>query len=165
MLYSQESIVGEHERRRLFKTGTFSVFLEPGTYRFYGMRKRHDVESFDLIGPAFTHPFPDDLVEAEPEIVEHLFTMVETEANEVAVVYYNERVAEVVAPAERKLHWKRPIEIRVDHFDLDEGLAIDAKLAKRFVSVGGELAGSLEPGAHAFWASGPNVNVDVLGHA
>ena len=141
----QKFIVRKHERGLLFKDGDFVRFLEPGTYRFTELPSRHDVESFDLTVPAFVHPLVDYLVDAESEQVERLFTVVETAPEEVAVVYYNERLAEVVGPAERRLYWKGPVKVRVERFDLGEGLAIEPKLAKNVLAAigGAEEIGSL----------------------
>ncbi len=198
MLFSQKFIVRKHERGLLFRDADFVRFLEPGTYRFNTLRRRYDVECFDVTEPAFTHALADYLVEAEPEDVERLFTVVATGEGEAAIVYWNDRIAEVVRPAERKLYWNGPVTIRVERFDLDQGLAIDARLAKRLLAepglaagadgllglrgvgrhaihaeeiphghvgllyVDGELAGSLEPGLHAYWTLGPSVRVDVV---
>ena len=198
MLFSQEFIVRKHERGLLFRDADFVRFLEPGTYRFNTLRRRYDVERFDVTEPAFTHALADYLVEAEPEDVERLFTVVATDDREVAVVYWNDRIAEVVRPAERRHYWKGPVTVRVERFDLDQGLAIDARLAKRLLAeprltasadgllglrgvgrhaihaeeiphghvgllyVDGELAGSLEPGLHAYWTLGPSVRVDAV---
>ena len=197
MLFSRKFIVRKHERGLLFRDADFVRFLEPGTYRFNTLRRRYDVQCFDVTEPAFTHALADYLVEAEAEDVERLFTVVATSEHEVAVVYWNDRIAEVVRPAERKLYWNGPVTIRVERFDLDRGLAIDARLAKRLLAepglaasdgllglrgvgrhavhaeeiphghvgllyVDGELAGSLEPGLHAYWTLGPSVRVDAV---
>ena len=188
MLFSQKFIVLKHERGLLFRDGDFLQFLEPGTYRFHGLRSRYAVETFDLASPLFEHRLVDYLVEAQRESVEQLFTLVETGANEVAVVYHNERAAEIVAPSERRLYWKGPVSTRVERFDLDEGLELDAQLAKRLrpldglfglgrqtlysreipdghvglLYVEGKLTATLKPGLHAFWNCGPSVKVDVM---
>ena len=189
MLFVQKFIVLKHERGLLFRDGDFVRFLEPGTYRFPGLRQRYSVERFDLAEPLFEHRLADYLVEAERVDVERLFTLVETGASEVAVVYRNARFAEIVGPAERKLYWRGPVEVRVERFDLDAGLAVDAKLVRQLpdtnplrgfgtrgiysrevpdghvglLYVDGKLTGSLAPGAHAFWTYGPAVKVDVVG--
>jgi len=188
MLFSQKFIVLKHERGLLFRDGDFLQFLEPGTYRFHGLHSRYAVETFDLASPLFEHRLADYLVEAQREVVEQLFTLVETGANEVAVVYHNERAAEIVAPSERRLYWKGPVSTRLERFDLDQGLALDGQLAKRLrpldtlfglgrqtlysrevpdghvglLYVEGRLTGTLEPGLHAFWNCGPSVKVDVM---
>ena len=188
MLFVQEFIVLKHERGLLFRDGDFIRFLEPGTYRFYGLRRRYSVERFDLAEPVFEHRLADYLVEAERAEVERLFTLVETGASEVAVVYRNKRFAEIVGPAVRKLYWKGPVDVRVERFDLDAGLEVDPKLVRQLpdanplrgfghrgvysrevpdghvglLYVDGKLTGSLAPGAHAFWTYGPAVKVDVV---
>ena len=188
MLFVQKFIVLKHERGLLFKEGDFIRFLEPGTYRFRGLRRRYDVERFDMAEPLFDHGLVDYLVEAERADVERLFTLVETGANEVAVVYQNERAAEIVGPARRKLYWKGLVETRVERFDLDAGLALEVKLVRQLAAlssvrgleqygvysrevpdghtgllyVDGKLTGSLAPGVHAFWTYGPGVKVDVV---
>ncbi|MDE0419313.1 MAG: slipin family protein [Gammaproteobacteria bacterium] len=156
MLFYRKFIVRKHERGLLFKDGDFVRFLEPGIYRFHEWRKRHEVECFDLTEPAFVHRLGDYFVDAMSEDVARLFTVVETGPAEVAVVYCNERVAEIVQPAERKLYWKGPVAIRVERFDLDRRLAIDAKLAKRLLAVPGlasdNLAGLRLPGRGAIFS-------------
>ena len=150
MLFYRKFHVRKHERGLLFKDGDFLRFLEPGIHRFLG--RRYQAERFDLTEPAFTHPLADYLVEAEREDVDRLFTVVETGEGEVAVVYCNDRAAEIIRPSERKLYWKGPVAIRVARFDLDENLALDPKLAKRLlaapaISVGADgLAGLRLPG-------------------
>ena len=153
MLFHQKFIVRKHERGLLFEDGDFVRFLEPGIHRLRAWRKRYEVERFDLTEPVFTHRLADYFVDAMSEDVARLFTVVETGPAEVAVVYCNERVAEIVRPAERKLYWNGPVKVRVDRFDLDEGLAIDAKLAKRLLAEPGlgseNLAGLRLPGRGA----------------
>ena len=148
MLFYRKTIVRKHERGLLFKDGDFVRFLEPGTYRFNAFGGKVEVETFDLTAPAFTHRLADYLVDARRDDVERLCTVVATGASEVAVVYWNERFAEIVRPTERKLYWNGPVKVRVDRFDLDQGLAIDAKLAKRLldepgIAGGGEGFGAL----------------------
>ena len=193
--FLEKFIVRKHERGLLFRDADFVRFLEPGTYRFNdpgAIALRGAVLRRDRTG-VHARPWPTTSSKPNAEDVERLFTVVATGESEVAVVYWNDRIAEVVRPAERKLYWKGPVAIRVDRFDLDDGLAIDAKLAKRLQAepglvmasenigalrlpgrngiysreiahghvgllyVDGELAGSLEPGLHAFWTYGPSV--------
>ena len=148
MLYFRKFIVRKHERGLLFKDADFVRFLEPGTYRFNTLRKRYHVECFDVTEPAFTHALADYLVDAQREDVERLFTVVSTGDSEVAVVYWNERIAEIVRPAERKLYWNGPVTIRVERFDLEQGLAIDSQArqaATRRTRPGGGLGGPGRP--------------------
>ncbi|MEM7081538.1 MAG: slipin family protein [Pseudomonadota bacterium] len=190
MLFMQKFIVRKHERGLLFKDGDFLSFLAPGTYRYFSPRKRYTVERYDLSVAVFEHRLADFLVEAERTAVDAHFHMVETRANEAALVYFNERAAQVLGPAERKLYWKGVVNVRVERFDLDEAIKLDAALTKRLVNgrtavvqnvashavyarvvpdahvgllyVDGELNQTLSAGLHAFWNLAHAVSVDLV---
>lgn len=190
MWFIQKFIVRKHERGLLFKDGDFIEFLAPGTYRYFGLRRRYAVERFDLSVAAFEHRLADYLVEAERAEIDRLFHVVETHADEVALVYLNERAAAVLGPAERKLYWKGVVKVRVERFDLNEGIALDARLTKRLVNgrdarvlavadnavyarvvpdghvgllyVDGELTETLAAGLHAYWNVAHAVGVELV---
>ena len=190
MWFIQKFIVRKHERGLLFKDGDFIEFLAPGTYRYFGLRHRHAVERYDISVAAFEHRLADYLVEAERAEIDRLFHVVETNADEVALVYLNERAAAVLGPAERKLYWKGVVKVRVERFDLNEGIALDARLTKRLVNgrdakvlavvdkavyarivpdghvgllyVDGELTDTLAAGLHAFWNVAHAVGVELV---
>ncbi len=190
MLFYNKFIVRKHERGLLFKDGDFIKFLAPGTYRYFSLRGRYAVERFDLSVAAFEHRLADYLVEAERAEVDRLFHVVETNADEVALVYLNERASAVLAPAECKLYWKGVVKVRIERFDLNEGIALDARLTKRLVNgrdakvlavvdkavyarivpdghvgllyVDGELTDTLAAGLHAFWNVAHAVGVELV---
>ncbi len=190
MWFYNKFIVRKHERGLLFKDGDFIKFLEPGTYRYFNLRGRYAVERFDLSVAAFEHRLVDYLIEAERAEVDRLFHVVETNADEVALVYLNERASAVLAPAERKLYWKGVVKVRVERFDLNEGIALDTRLTKRLVNgrdakvlavvdkavyarivpdghvgllyVDGELTDTLAAGLHAFWNVAHAVGVELV---
>ena len=171
--------VRKHERALLFRDGEFVRFLEPGKYKLFDFKLRYKVATYDLSNPRFEHPLADFLVETYPEDVERLFQVVVTGRDEVAVVHFNDRVAEILGPAERKLYFKGVVKVRVDRYDLRESYELDTALAKRLVSgpsakplpvaqeavyavivpetyvgllfVDGEFVRSLVPGLHAFF--------------
>ena len=190
MWFTQKFIVRKHERGLLFKDGDFIKFLAPGTYRYFGLRSRYAVERYDLSVAAFEHRLADYLVEAERAEIDRLFYVVETHADEVALVYLNERAAAVLGPAERKLYWKGVVKVRVKRFDLSEGIALDARLTKCLVNgrdaqvlavaskavyarvvpdghvgllyVDGELTETLAAGLHAYWNVAHAVSVELV---
>ena len=190
MWFTQKFIVRKHERGLLFKDGDFIKFLTPGTYRYFGLRRRYAVERYDLSVAAFEHRLTDYLVEAERAEIDRLFYVVDTHADEVALVYLNERAAAVLGPAERKLYWKGVVKVRIERFDLSEGIALDARLTKRLVNgrdaqvlavaskavyarvvpdghvgllyVDGELTETLAAGLHAYWNVAHAVGVELV---
>jgi regulator of protease activity HflC (stomatin/prohibitin superfamily) len=190
MWFIQKFIVRKHERGLLFKDGDFIQFLAPGTYRYFGLRHRYAVERFDLAVAAFEHRLADYLVEAERNEIDRLFHVVDTNADEVALVYLNERPSAVLGPAERKLYWKGVVKVRVERYDLNEGIPLDARLTKRLVNgrdtqvlavvnkavyarivpdghvgllyVDGELTETLAAGLHAYWNVAHAVGVELV---
>lgn len=186
MLFTQKVIVRKYERGLLFKDGDFIQFLEAGTYRFFGRKASHTVDRYDLSIPAFNHRLTDFLVETEKAEIERLFHVIETHADEVAVIYLNDQVAELLGPAQRKLYWKGVVKVQVERFNLSENLALDSKMTRRLIQgrsgqvlplaanvvyarfvpdghagllyVDGELVQELPAGLHAYW----NVNRAVV---
>jgi hypothetical protein len=148
MLLLQKFIVRKHERALLYEDGDFVAFLGPGTDRYFDVTRRYSLERFDITRPAFEHRLIDFLLETERVHVERLFEVVQTGADEAALVLHNERVAAVLAPAERKLYWKGVVAVRVERFALGtrtldvllkDKTAIDREIAahvlKRFAEI------------------------------
>lgn len=190
MFFYQKFIVRKHERGLLFKDGDFQSFLAPATYRFFGLQNRYAVEQFDLGNPAFTHRLVDYLLEAECDTVDRLFEVVETNANQVAVVYHNKRLTAVLGPNERALYWKGVIGTVVERYDLDDGLTIDKQANRQLFERGdartnailaravftsrietghtgllyidGEYVASLPAGVHALWRFDRDFKVEVV---
>ena len=190
MWFLKKFIVRKHERGLLFNDGDFIKFLDAGTYRYFGLRNRYTVERYDLSVAAFEHRLADYLLEAHRTEIERLFHVVETNADEVALVYLNERAASVIGPAERSLFWKGVVKVRIERFDLSEGIALDARLTKRLVNgrdanvlavaskavyarvvpdghvgllyVDGKLTETLAAGLHAYWNVAHGVGVELV---
>jgi regulator of protease activity HflC (stomatin/prohibitin superfamily) len=183
-------IVRKHERALLFRDGDFVKFLAPGVYRRVTFLHRYTIDRVDLSEPVFEHRLANFLVETYPEAVGELFEVVTTEANEIAIVYLNERVSTVIGPAARKLFAKGVHRIRVERYEVAENLDVDVRLAKRLLTgsnarlktvagefvyarvvpeghvgllyVDGELARTLKPGFHAFFAVERGVAVELF---
>ena len=183
-------IVRKHERGLLYKNGDFIRFLLPGTYRYFNLLRRYTVERFDASTPAFDHRLIDYLVEAERDSVDQLFEVVQTAADEIAVVYLNEQVDTVLGPAERKLYWKGLVTTRVEVFKTNDSLELEPRLAKRLITgadarvlnladrvvyarivpeshiglfyVDGVLTKTLDAGMHAFWKNDRALTIDLV---
>jgi len=189
MIY-RKFIVRKHERALLFKDGDFVKFLQPGVYRYATFLHRYTIERFDITEPAFAHRLQDFLIEKYPVPVGRYFDIVATGADEIAIVYHNDRVTNVIRPAERLLFTKGVYKIRVERFKIVDNLDVDERLAKRLVAgadpflqkladqfiytrvvpeghvgllyVDGELTRSLTPGFHAFFAVERGVTVELF---
>ncbi len=183
-------IVRKHERALLFRDGDFVKFLEPGVHRFATVLHDYTVDRFDITVPVFGHRLQDFLIEKYPRQVERYFDIVATDENEIAVVYHNDNVTLIMAPATRHLFAKGVHKIRVERINIVETLDVDERLAKRLLAgndpmlksiadkavyarvvpqghvgllyVDGELTRSLESGFHAFFAVERGVTVELF---
>lgn len=189
-MFYKKFIVRKHERALLFRDGDFVKFLEPGVYRFGRLLHAYTVECFNISTPLFGHRLQDFLIEKYRPEVERYFDIVKTAENEISVVYHNDRVTLIMAPATRQLFIKGVLEIRVERFEIVDNLDVDERLAKRLLAgndatlksiadkaiyarvvpqgqigllyVDGELTRSLAPGFHAFFAVERGVSVDLF---
>ncbi len=190
IMFYEKFIVRKHERALLFRDGDFVKFLEPGVYRYVTLLHTFTVERFDISVPLFAHRLQDFLAEKYPRQVERYFDIVATDANEIAIVYHDERVTLIMAPATRKLFAKGVYKIRIERFEIVDDLDVDTRVAKRLIAgddpmikaiadkvvysrvvpeghvgllyVDGELTRSLEPGFHAFFAVERGVSVELF---
>jgi len=188
-MFYMKTIVRKHERALLFRDGDFVKFLEPGVYRFATVLHKIEVQTFDLSVPIFGHRLQDFLVEQYRDQVERYFDIVETDENEIAIVYHNDCVTLAMAPATRHLFVNGVHRIRVERFNIVDSLDVDERLAKRLLTgdepmlksiadkvvysrivpeghvgllyVDGELTRTLAPGFHAFFAVERVVNVEL----
>ncbi len=189
IMFYTKFIVRQHERALLFRDGDFVKFLEPGVYRYVTLVHNYAVERFDITQPVFAHRLQDFLVRQYPDEVERHFDVVATTAREIAIVYHDERVTLVMAPATRHLFTKGVHDIRVERIAIVDTLEVDERLAKRLAAgadpvlkaiadktiytrvvpeghigllyIDGELNRTLTPGFHAFYAVERAVTVDL----
>jgi len=178
MLY-RKFIVRKFERALLYKDGDFHAFLAPGTYRYLTLNTSYDIEIYDITKPEFNHRLADFLMDSEAAQVRNVFDVIETGVDEVALVYINDQVNAVLGPAERKIYFKGFVNLRVERYDLTDGLALEKRIARQLVSaangavkavarnavvgrivpeghvgllyVDGEIAASLGTGLHAYF--------------
>ena len=189
-MFYAKFIVRKHERALLFRDGDFVKFLEPGVHRFVNLMHKFTVERFDITVPVYGHRLQDFLIEKYPRQVDRYFDVVTTDENEIAVVYHNDRVTIIMAPATRHLFTKGVHKIRIERFGIVDKLDVDPRLAKRLLAgndpmlkaiadkavyarvvpeghvgllyIDGELTRSLKPGFHAFFAVEREVSVQLF---
>jgi len=190
IMFYKKIFVRKHERALLFRDGDFVKFLEPGVFRFGTLLHNYTVERFDITATLFGHRLEDFLIEKYPRQVERIFDVIATDENEIAIVYHNDRVTLVMAPATRHLFTKGVHKIRVERVEIVDTLDVDERLAKRLLAgndpalkaiadkaiysrvvpeghvgllyVDGELTRSLAPGFHAFFAVERGVTVELF---
>ena len=190
IMFYHKFIVRKHERALLFRDGDFVKFLEPGVYRFGTLLRDYTIERFDISTPLFTHSLQDFLIEKYTDEVERFFDIVKTGKDEIAIVYHNDNVTFIMAPATRQLFTRAVHEIRVERFEIVDNFDVDVRLAKRLLTgnspiltalaekaiharvvpeghigllyVDGALIRSLAPGYHAFFTVERGVSIELF---
>ncbi len=176
-------IVGDNGRMIVTRKGRFESILGPGEHLLFGLgieAERHDTRD-----PIADTEWTDFIVAQRPEIAEKQFIVVETGDTEVAVVYFDGKLARVIGPAQRVLYWRALIEVTFERIDVAAEPEVPTRLIAPLVRVGraslavfalvdegkqglvhldGRLIGELEPGVYAFWlaVAEPKVTITEL---
>lgn len=181
MLFMKKVIVAETHRALLFKDEQFQDVLMPGVHKMADWKNQYRIQLIDIT-ETLTEGVSDqvmNVLKLHPEkMVNHVKTW-QTAEHEVGLVYQDNMLKEVKAPAKRGAYWLgfADIEIRkVDisrEFKLDKTLArvilaaketllknsavnavITSTIAERhmgFLDVDGEQDTELKAGIHAWW--------------
>ena len=151
---------------------------------------RLKVELHDIVSPQFEHRLADFFVKQYPADVERLFVKVETRDHDVAVIFKNGHVADVIGPDQRKLFWKGVVDVTVQVINIADTFDVDPRVAKALVgevngerialadkavyirevpdghvgllNVDGKLVRELAPGLHVFWKFNRGIAVALV---
>jgi regulator of protease activity HflC (stomatin/prohibitin superfamily) len=183
-------VIAKHERGLYLKDRSIAKILDPGVYWIFDPLGRVKIDVYDITEPTFKHAFEDVLIKDQPALCEQYFQRVELGEYEVGLVYKNDKLASVLAPATRQLYWKGPVDVRVEVQDIASDFEVpraqvrliayarasELADAVRFAvypvevadkSVGllfvdGELVKTLMPGLYAFWKYNRTIKVEQV---
>ncbi len=177
-------VVGDQERVLVAKNGRFEAILTPGIYRvFTAPGVRLEVEKFNVCDRAFRSTWTDYLVKERPDVTERHFTLVETNDVQVAMVYADGKLLQVLPPARRVLFWRGLVEVTAEVVDViaepsipeDKLTALERLGKESFVSfslveegktgllfLDNRLLRTLPPGKYGFWAAAGNPRVEIV---
>ncbi len=186
----KRQVIAQHERGLYLKDRSIEKILQPGVYWIFDPAGRVEVEVFDITHPAFSHPLEDVLIKDRSELCSEHFQLVELGEYQVGLVYKNDKLASVLAPATRQLYWKGPVEVRVEVQEIVSDFAVPRTLVRliaharaselanavravvypvevaeksvALLFVDGELVKTLTPGLYAFWKYNRNIKVEQV---
>ena len=124
----QKFVVQEHELGLLFRRGEFRGLLRPGTHWRLDLLQRLSMEVVDINAPAFRHRLQDFLVKSWPRNVRERYEVIETRADQVAVVYVNGQVQEVIGPRQRVVYPKGVAEVAAAVLGIAEWCRVEGPL-------------------------------------
>jgi hypothetical protein len=123
-------VVQEHELGLLFRRGEFQGLLRPGTHWRLDPLQRLSMEAVEINAPAFRHRLQDFLVKSWPRSVRERFEVIETQRDQVAVVYLNGRLQQVLGPRQRALYPKGVAEVATTVIDVAEPCRVGGPIAR-----------------------------------
>jgi hypothetical protein len=123
-------VVREHELGLLFRRGEFQGLLRAGTHWRLDPLQRLSMEVIDINAPAFRHRLQDFLVKTWPRNLRERFEVIETQRDQVAVVYLNGRLQEVLGPRQRALYPKGVAEVTANVIDIAAFCRVDRSIAR-----------------------------------
>ncbi|MCC6538846.1 MAG: slipin family protein [Bryobacterales bacterium] len=180
MFYFRRVLVGDQERALIARRGRFDTMLGPGAYWLAGPGIA--VEMFSLAAsPECITPWADYLVKEQPAIVERFFTVIETADSEVAAIYFDGKLARVLAPGRRVLYWRGARTVTSQIFNAKTQPELPAALVTPALRLGspevvradvpagsvgllyleGRYAHALDPGQYGFWTAA-QTRVDLV---
>lgn len=176
--------VGDQERVLVAKDGRFDSILTPGTYRvFTAPGVRLEFEKFNVRDLVFRSTWTDYLVKERADVAERHFTLVETNDVQVALVYADQKLFQVLPPAKRVLFWRGLVEVTAEIVDViaepsiprDKLTALERLGKESFATfslveegktgllfLDNRLVRTLPPGKYGFWAVAGNPRVEIV---
>lgn len=190
MFILRKFIVRKNERGMLFQDNDFMHFLEPGNYLYFDPLRKKRVEVYDLSVPEFSHRWTDFLLKERANDVARYFTTIELGPQQVALIYKNGRIANILPPLTRVLYWKGLVDITTEIIDISENFEIPYAKAAQWLHasqnqsllqqavqfiysktvpeyqlgllyVDGQYTQTLKPGSYAYWEFNRNLNIEI----
>jgi hypothetical protein len=114
MLFKQVT-VNNNERVIVTRNGRFASILSPGSYRLLTWPwVSLKLESYDLSNPVFRSRWGNYLIEKKPHLIATHFAVVETKDSEIAMIFVDGMLYQVLLPGERALFWKDSASVSAD---------------------------------------------------
>jgi regulator of protease activity HflC (stomatin/prohibitin superfamily) len=174
--------VKDGERALVKRDGRLERVLAPGRHRLFDPLNHLTVELCNVVRTEFPAERYAVLKAARPDLARELFELVETKANEIAIVSLDGRPVHLMTPWQARVYWKVATRIDVERIDVTS----DPRVSERHLAmiernrptivteavvenheagllyVEGRLTEQLAPGRHAFWVVGRKVEVKRL---
>ena len=170
------------ERVLLLRDGRYERALAPGRYRLWDPRGLLAIERYPIVRAEMPAERYAVLKAERPELAADLLTLVETQANELAVVNLDGRPTHLMGPWQSRAFWKVATEVAVERIDTGADPVVSprhltlidrartAYMSETIVEsheagllyLEGKLVARLAPGRHAYWTVNRKVEVKRL---
>ncbi|MCC6777069.1 MAG: slipin family protein [Hyphomicrobiales bacterium] len=164
------------------RNGRLERVLAPGRHLLPDPARALTVETFPVVRAELAADRYAVVNAARPDLAAQLFAVIETKADEVAIVSLDGRPTHLMGPWQARVFWKVATRVEVERIDVSRDLRIaprhlamvarghNALVAEHVVEnheagllfVEGKLVERLAPGRHAFWTVDRKVEVKRL---
>jgi regulator of protease activity HflC (stomatin/prohibitin superfamily) len=181
-LFVLRVLVKDGERALLMRNGRLERVLAPGRHLLPDPARALTVEVYQVVRAELSAERYAVLNAARPDLAAQLFAVIETKADEVAIVNLDGRPTHLMGPWQTRVFWKVATRVDVERIEVagDPKVAPchlamvarghNALVAEHVVEnheagllfVEGRLVERLPPGRHAFWAVDRKIEVKRL---
>jgi regulator of protease activity HflC (stomatin/prohibitin superfamily) len=126
-------IVKKNERAALLRNGDFERILNQGRHYFFDPFGELSLTVWNTDAPMLDTDIVDYLRQNDPAEAERHFVCMDLNEDEVGLRYENDVLAEVLAPASRRVFWRGLVAQRLEKVDLRAGAALPAEMVKRLL--------------------------------
>ena len=119
MLFYKTFEIADNERALLFRKKRFHKVLKAGTHRYFGFPAEYHAEVFDITRPEFTHPLGEFLYREHTPVLERYMTRYQLGDLALGLVFFDNKLVDIIAPGETRFYWKGAHEVRVEMVAID----------------------------------------------
>src|SRR5256714_443803 len=119
--------VKDGERALLTRNGRLERVLGPGRHRLFDPRHELTAEVFNVVRAEYPAERYAVLNAARPDLAAELFEVVETKANEIAIVSLDGRPVHLMTPWQTRVYWKVATSVDVERIDVASDPRVTAR--------------------------------------
>ena len=119
--------VKDGERALLTRNGRLERVLEPGRHRLFDPRHTLTAEIFGGVRAEFPAERYAGLYAARPDLAAELVEVIETKANEIAIVSLDGRPVHLMTPWQTRVYWKVATSVDVERIDVTSDVRVTAR--------------------------------------
>ncbi len=127
-----KNFINKNERGLLFERGDFVRILSPGEYRFFVPFKKLSINKVPIDTVCTDETLLNYLQKHEQEVAAKYLTIFELADYEAGLLYQDNKLVEILAPATRRAYWKGDVDLKMEKVDLTADYVVDEKLGQRF---------------------------------
>ncbi len=177
------TFVKDHQMGLLFRDGQFQKRLQTGKYTFWNSHVKHEIQLLDTTANEVTEKWAKLLLEKVPEEAAAMFEVVQTGADQLAIVYLDEKPFAVLKPWEKKYYYTLHNKVEAEYLSIETGTKVPkdyhAVMEKLYTDqlvqsitiphshiglmfVDGKLVRELQPGAYSFWQNEGQITFQLI---